>query len=172
MEPQGTVDSLVRRYREAIQVNDHRGAVQILRNLDKTDPSQNWKGNLAQAEKAFQVQLESAFEDALGKNDAQMAANLAREYLAEPWLITPIGNTVTAMRAYIVGFDAAQSRKPQHLGRQPDSSPPLTLPADGAYLPQPRNNGRIVGIIVAVCVVVIFALAAGIFVVWKDGEKK
>ena len=108
MEPQGTIDSLLRMYRETIQTNDYRQAVQTLRNLDKADPSQNWKGNLAQAEKAFQVQLESAFEDALGKNDAQTAANLAREYLAEPWLITPIGNTATAMRAYIVGFDAAK----------------------------------------------------------------
>ena len=172
MEPQGTIDSLLRMYRETIQTNDYRQAVQTLRNLDKADPSQNWKGNLAQAEKAFQVQLESAFEDALGKNDAQTAANLAREYLAEPWLITPIGNTATAMRAYIVGFDAAQGRKPLRLKRQPEVAPPQSNASHNTYLPPPPSDGKKYDITVAACVVTILALAAGIFVVCQDGEKK
>ena len=172
MEPQRTIDSLFRMYREAIQTNDYRQAVQTLRNLDKVDPSQNWKGNLVQAEKAFQVQLESAFEDALGKNDAQTAANLAREYLAEPWLITPMGGAATAMRAYIGGFEAAQGHKALRIKQRPMTEVTPSPASTSEYLAPPHQDKRKFGIIVAACVVTILALAAGFFVVWQDGEKK
>ncbi len=172
MEPQRTIDSLFRMYREAIQTNDYRQAVQTLRNLDKVDPSQNWKGNLVQAEKAFQVQLESAFEDALGKNDAQTAANLAREYLAEPWLITPMGGAATAMRAYIGGFEAAQGHKALRIMQRPMTEVTPSPASTTEYLAPPHQDKRKFGIIVAAGVVTILALAAGIFVVRQDGEKK
>lgn len=110
-EDAATTESFLRMYRKAVRANDQRLAVQSLRHLVKADATQNWNGNLAQAEKALQTQMANAFEAARGKDDAEAAERLAREFLGEPWSEPPAGKAAIAIRTYVDGLDAAARDK-------------------------------------------------------------
>ncbi len=110
-EDAAATESFLRMYRKAVRANDQRLAVQSLRHLVKADSSQNWNGNLAQAEKALQTQMANAFESARAKDDAETAERLAREFLAEPWSEPPSGKAAIAIRTYVDGLDAAARNK-------------------------------------------------------------
>ena len=110
-EDAAATESFLRMYRKAVRANDQRLAVQSLRHLVKADSSQNWNGNLAQAEKALQTQMANAFEEARAKDDADLAERLAREFLAEPWSEPPSGKAAIAIRSFVDGLDAAARNK-------------------------------------------------------------
>ncbi len=107
-EDAAATESFLRMYRKAVRANDQRLAVQSLRHLVRHDSSQNWKGNLAQAETALQGQIAADFEKAQKTGDAEAAERIARDFLAESWTEPPSSKKALAIRAYVEGLDAAE----------------------------------------------------------------
>lgn len=107
-EDAAATETFLRMYRKAVRANDQRLAVQSLRHLVRNDSTQNWKGNLAQAEASLQNQISADFEKARKSGDDEAAERIARDFLAEPWTEPPTSKKALAIKAYVEELNAAE----------------------------------------------------------------
>ncbi len=114
-ESKAVCEPFLRMYRKAVRTNNNALAVSALRRLVETDSSQNWEGNLVQAEAALQRQLAEQFSAARASGDEEAQDRLAREILDSPWRKGLSGSNFAEVLAY---WNAKEARRRDAEGRE------------------------------------------------------